>query len=290
MQAAPVSPRYYAASKVPVITAYFWIIKILSTAMGEASSDYLAHRYDPYIVVPLGGIALLITLAIQLRTRRYNTWIYWLTVVMVAVVGTMVADASHLQFGIPYYQTSAAFAIALACIFFAWYRTEGTLSIHSIYTVRREMFYWATVCATFALGTALGDLTAHTVGIGFLGSGVLFAVVFAVPAIAHWKLGMNPIAAFWFAYVVTRPLGASFADYFGMPRFLSGLGYGVGPVAVVLTIPIVIGVAYLASSRKDVEERRAPAPVRGRHRATPGQPAVQPLYLEHRPDPREWLS
>lgn len=279
MQAAPRRPRQYAASKVPVITAFFWIIKILSTAMGEATSDYLAHRFDPYIVVPLGGIALVITLAVQLRTSRYYTWMYWFTVVMVAIVGTMVADASHIQFGVPYYQTSAVFAIALTCIFIAWYRVEGTLSIHSIYTMRREMFYWATVLATFALGTALGDLTAHTLGLGFLSSGILFAVVFAVPAIAHWKFGMNPIAAFWFAYVVTRPLGASFADYLGMPRFLSGLGFGAGPVAAVLAIPIFLGVAYLAISHKDVEERTAPAAQRGRHRAVHTEAGQ-----------REWLS
>jgi uncharacterized membrane-anchored protein len=259
----------YAASKVPVITAYFWIIKVLTTAMGEATSDYFAHHYDPYLVVPLGGIALVITLIIQLAVDRYITWIYWLTVVMVAIVGTMFADALHIQFKIPYYQTSAFFAVALTVIFVLWYRSERTLSIHSILTRRREMFYWATVLATFALGTALGDLTARTLHEGFLGAGFMFAVVIAIPAIAHWKFGMNAIFAFWFAYVVTRPLGASFADYMDMPKWIGGLALGEGPVAIGLTIPIVILVAYLGLSRKDVEEEgppaAAPAPG-GRHR------------------------
>jgi uncharacterized membrane-anchored protein len=306
-QELPMSRGQYAASKVPVITAYFWIIKVLTTAMGEATSDYLAHHYDPYIVVPLGGIALLITLAIQLSVQRYITWIYWLAVVMVAIVGTMFADALHIQFKVPYYQTSAFFAVALACIFLLWYRLERTLSIHSIYTRRREMFYWATVCATFALGTAVGDLTARTFHLGFLGAGIMFAVVIAIPAVAHWKLGMNPIFAFWFAYVVTRPLGASFADYFGMPKWIGGLALGAGNVAIALTIPIIVLVAYLGLSHKDVEERAAsPAQGRGRHRAVPGPARQQPdagqmrhhvasqqmadhgqRYTEHRPGPRD---
>jgi uncharacterized membrane-anchored protein len=307
-------PRHqYAASKVPVITVYFWIIKVLTTAMGEATSDYLAHHYDPYVVVPLGGIALLITLAIQLSVQRYITWIYWLAVVMVAVVGTMFADALHIQFKVPYYQTSAFFAVALTCTFLLWYRLERTLSIHSIYTRRREMFYWATVCATFALGTALGDLTARTLHLGFLGAGVMFAVVIAVPTLAHWKLGMNPILAFWFAYVVTRPLGASFADYMVMPKWIGGLALGQGNVVVALTIPIVALVAYLGLSHKDVEERAgSSAPTRGKHRAAQGsarlQPAAVPVrqavasqqpmadhgqryherYTERRPGPDSW--
>jgi uncharacterized membrane-anchored protein len=278
--------RQYAASKVPVITVWFWIIKVLTTAMGEATSDYLAHTFNPYIVVPLGGIALVLTLMIQLSVSRYITWLYWFTVVMVAVVGTMVADSLHIQFGIPYTVSTAFFAVALACIFALWYRSEKTLSIHSIYTRRREMYYWATVLATFALGTAAGDWSARTLGLGFFKAGVLFAVVIAVPAIGNWKLRMNPIFAFWFAYVLTRPLGASFADWMDMPKSIGGLALGEGPVAVALTIPIVLLVAYLGISRKDVEgadqpgsypavAQAAAAPGRGgRHRALP-EPAVQ---------------
>jgi uncharacterized membrane-anchored protein len=279
--------RQYAASKVPVITVWFWIIKVLTTAMGEATSDYLAHTFNPYIVVPLGGIALVLTLVVQLSVNRYITWVYWFTVVMVAVVGTMVADSLHIQFGIPYTVSTAFFAVVLACIFALWYRSEKTLSIHSIYTRRREMFYWATVLATFALGTAAGDWSARTLGLGFLKAGVLFAVVIAVPAIGNWKLRMNPIFAFWFAYVLTRPLGASFADWMDMPKSIGGLALGEGPVAIALTIPIVLLVAYLGISRKDVEDadQAAPYPAYagargaepgrgGRHRAL-REPAMQ---------------
>jgi uncharacterized membrane-anchored protein len=290
--------RQYAASKVPVITVWFWIIKVLTTAMGEATSDYLAHTFNPYIVVPLGGIALVLTLVVQLSVSRYITWVYWFTVVMVAVVGTMVADSLHIQFGIPYTVSTAFFAVVLACILALWYRSEKTLSIHSIYTRRREMFYWATVLATFALGTAAGDWSARTLGLGFFKAGVLFAVVIAVPAIGNWKLRMNPIFAFWFAYVLTRPLGASFADWMDQPKFIGGLALGDGPVAVALTIPIVLLVAYLGISRKDVEAADQPGSYPaaaaqaaaasgqgGRHRALPepaaqAVPAWQPEYRE----------
>jgi len=301
---APAPGRRYAASKVPVITAWFWAIKVLSTAMGEATSDYLAHRYDPYVVVPLGGMALLLTLAVQLSVGRYVTWIYWLAVVMVAVVGTMAADSLHIQFGVPYYQSSALFAVALAVILATWYWSERTLSIHSIRTRRREVFYWATVCATFALGTAVGDLTARTLGLGFLASGLMFAVVIAVPAIGNWKLRMNPILAFWFAYVITRPLGASFADWMGMPHSIGGLGIGPGPVAVALTIPIVVGVGYLGLSGRDVEERASGTALAGRggrggrHRLTPAlarQQAASPAFgdqarpqVSQSPERRDW--
>jgi uncharacterized membrane-anchored protein len=167
------------------------------------------------------------------------------------------------------------FAVVLAVIFVVWYATEKTLSIHSIYTWRREAFYWATVMATFALGTALGDMTATTFGLGYLASGVLFAVVIAIPAVAHWRLGMNSILAFWFAYVVTRPLGASFADWLGVSHSLGGVGLGRGVVSLSSTIVIIGFVAYLAITRKDVDDSvvsRSPARAsartrRGRHAA-----------------------
>ena len=256
------------ASKVPQITVYFWIIKILTTAMGEATSDFLAYDYNRVLAVALGAAGLAIALTIQFRARRYVAWIYWAAVVMVAVFGTMAADALHVGLGIPYAISTPFFALALAVIFVAWYLSEKTLSIHSITTRRREAFYWATVMATFALGTALGDLTAVTFHLGYLKSGIMFAVIIAVPAIAHWRFGMNPILAFWFAYIVTRPLGASFADWMGVSHELGGLGWGRGHVSLYLTVLIVGFVAYLAVTRKDVEEQpSAPdAPRRARHR------------------------
>jgi uncharacterized membrane-anchored protein len=263
----PVRTARIAASKVPIVTAYFWIIKILSTGMGETTSDYLAHRLGPYVAVGIGGVGLAVALPLQFAVRRYLTWVYWLAVVMVSVFGTMVADAAHIVLGVPYLVSTVVFIVVLAAIFAAWYSSERTLSIHSIFTRRRELFYWATVVVTFALGTAAGDLTARTFGLGFLTSGILFALVFTVPAVSYWRLGMNPILAFWLAYIVTRPLGASFADWLSIPGRVGGLGFGFGPVSVVLTIMIIGLVGYLAVTRKDVQVNTGPrARKRGRHR------------------------
>ena len=249
-QPMPLAMR--AMRKVPEVTIYFWIIKLLSTAMGESTSDYLVYHINPYIAVALGGIGLIVSLALQLWVRRYVAWIYWLAVVMVAIFGTMAADVTHIVLGIPYLISTVFFAVALAVIFVVWYASEKTLSIHSITTSRRELFYWATVIATFALGTAAGDMTAVTLRLGYFSSGVLFAVLFAVPALAYRLFGLNAIVAFWFAYIMTRPLGASFADWFGKP-VLGGLGLGDTKVALVLTVLIIGFVGYLTVTRKDVK-------------------------------------
>lgn len=239
--------------KVPDVTVYFWIIKLLTTGMGETTSDYLAHQLNPIIAVALGAIGLAAALILQFAVRRYIAWIYWLAVIMVAIFGTMVADVLHVGFGIPYLVSTVFFTIVLAIIFVAWYVTEKTLSIHSIFTRRREMFYWATVMATFALGTAVGDMTATTIGLGYLSSGLLFAGLIAIPALCYWLFGLNEIFAFWFAYIVTRPLGASFADWMGRSQSLGGLGLGTGRVSLGLAILIVCLVGYLTVTRKDVK-------------------------------------
>jgi uncharacterized membrane-anchored protein len=243
--------------KVPQISIIFWVIKLLTTAMGESFSDYLVFHINPYVAVVVGGVGLLVALVLQLRARRYVPWIYWFAVSMVAVFGTMAADVLHVVLGIPYFVSSTFFAVALAAIFIAWYLNERTLSIHSIDTPRRELFYWATVMATFALGTALGDLTAATFGLGYLASGVLFGVLFAIPAVAYRWFGLNEIVAFWFAYIVTRPLGASFADWSGKSS-LGGLGIGDAKVSLVLTLLIVAFVAYLTVTRRDAHPSDAP--------------------------------
>jgi uncharacterized membrane-anchored protein len=272
------APARYAASKVPLITAYFWIIKLLSTAMGEATSDYMVRTINPVIAVLLGFTGFLIAMVLQFRAKAYNAWIYWLAVVMVAVFGTQAADVLHIKFGVPYIASTAFYAIVLAVIFILWYRTEGTLSIHSIRTPRREMFYWATVLATFAMGTATGDMTARTLNLGYLASGIWFSIAFAVVAVAHWKFRLNPILAFWAAYVLTRPVGASFADYIAFPHSVGGLGAGHGQVAVVLTVMIAILVGYLAVTRKDVEDPRqaAASAASARHRHAGQQPGYPP--------------
>jgi uncharacterized membrane-anchored protein len=278
-RAGPATGLRQAASKVPEATAWFWITKVLTTGMGEATSDYLVHRINPVIAVGLGASGLLLSLVLQFSVRQYVTLIYWLAVVMVAVFGTMAADVLHVGLGIPYAVSTAVFSVTLAVVFLAWYASERTLSIHTISTRRREAFYWAAVMSTFALGTAAGDLTAATLGLGWFGSGVMFAVVIAVPAAAYRLLRRNPVLAFWSAYVVTRPLGASFADWMGLPHSWGGLGWGRGPVSLGLTITIAGLVGYLMATGKDVTARRRftpaapPGPDRprqgGRHRAAP---------------------
>jgi uncharacterized membrane-anchored protein len=240
--------------KVPQVTVGFWVVKVLTTAMGEATSDYSVHQVDPVVAVAFGFVAFVLALALQLRLRRYVVWIYWLAVVMVAVFGTMAADVIHVRFGVPYAASTVGFAVVLATVFVTWYRVEGTLSIHSINTTRRELFYWATVLATFALGTAAGDMTAYTFHLGFFSSALLFGAAITVPALAYRFAGLNAIGAFWFAYVLTRPLGASFADWMGTPHSLGGLDWGRGTVSIGLTLLIVIGVALLARTRSVTRE------------------------------------
>jgi uncharacterized membrane-anchored protein len=239
--------------KVPQVTIFFWVIKLLSTALGESTSDYLVNRFNPYLAVIAGFIGFIVILSMQFRTRRYVPWVYWLTVVMVAVFGTMAADVIHVALGVPYTISTIVFAIVLAVIFFLWYSTEKTLSIHSITTTRREIFYWLTVSATFALGTAAGDLTAYTANLGFFSAGLLFIAIFAIPALGYWLFRLNAIFAFWFAYIVTRPIGASFADWTGKAHSVGALGYGDGPVAGVLIVLIVVLVGFLQVTHDDVE-------------------------------------
>jgi uncharacterized membrane-anchored protein len=229
--------------KVPEITALFWVIKILTTGMGEAASDFFGTA-NLVIggVVGVGGFG--IAMYRQLRAPRYHAPTYWFAVSMVAVFGTMVADVLHVVTTLSYYVTSTFYALVVAGLFFAWHRSEGTLSIHSIVTKRRELFYWCTVLATFALGTAAGDLVGLTMHLGFLPAGLLFLGVILVPLVAWSRLGLNPVVAFWTAYVLTRPLGASFADWIGKPHEVgSGLGFGDGRITLLTAAAIVALVA-----------------------------------------------
>jgi uncharacterized membrane-anchored protein len=243
------------AKKVPELTLYFWVIKVLTTGMGETTSDFFVHSYNPYAAVALGAAALAIAIVWQLYVRRYNPWIYWLAVSMVAVFGTMAAGILHVYLGVPYPISASIYALSLTVIFALWYLIEKTLSVHSIYTRRREPFYWAAVLATFAMGTAVGDMTAVSFHLGFFASGILFAVIFAIPGIAYRLIGLNEIVAFWFAYIITRPLGASFADWLAVPPSQGGLNLGKGTISIVLWILIIGFVAYLAISHRDVERQ-----------------------------------
>jgi uncharacterized membrane-anchored protein len=194
---------------------------------------------------------------LQFTRHRYLAWAYWLAVVGVGVFGTMAADVLHVGFHVPYIASSILYAVILMTVFVVWERTEKTLSIHTIDTPRREAFYWAAVVATFAMGTAVGDLTATTFHLGYGFSIVLFTGIILIPAIGYRWLRWNSIFTFWFAYVVTRPIGASFADWIGKPTNLSGLGWGSGRIALVLTIVIVCLVAYLAVTHRDVQGSHA---------------------------------
>ena len=234
--------------RVPEIAAAFWLAKGLSTAMGEATSDYLVHATAPAIAVLATFAAFVVALILQIKMARYLAWTYWLAVVMVGIFGTMAADVLHVALGVPYIASSLLYGGVLAAVFVTWWRTERTLSIHEIDTPRREAFYWAAVVATFAMGTALGDLTAYTLHLGYFTSAIIFAGVIAIPAIGFGVLRWDSVLCFWFAYVVTRPLGASVADGLGKPPTVSGLGLGNGAVAIVLGVAIVAIVSYLAVS------------------------------------------
>jgi uncharacterized membrane-anchored protein len=245
---ASTTSRALLGSKVPEIGILFWIVKVLTTGMGETTSDFFVKQFDPVVVVSVGFVVFVAALALQFSVRRYIPLVYWLTVVMVSVFGTMAADVTHIVLGVAYVVSSTVFAVGLAVIFIVWFRVERTLSIHSITSRRREGFYWATVLATFALGTAVGDMTATTFGLGYFASGVAFAVAIAIPAVVFAAFRASAIFTFWFAYVLTRPLGASFADWMGVSHARGGLAWGTGPVSLALAI-IIAGFVVVLTLR-----------------------------------------
>jgi uncharacterized membrane-anchored protein len=277
-RARSIRTRHPVAVKVPEITLIFWVLKLLTTGMGEAMSDFMGQQSVP-IAGAVGILGMGFALRLQFRAREYRAPVYWFTVMMVAIFGTMVADGIRDGAGLTYTVTTPLFALIVAVTFFVWYRSEGTLSIHSIDTRRREAFYWAAVLGTFALGTAAGDLTALSLHWGFFESALLFAAVFAIPAVAWWRGRLNPIVAFWAAYVVTRPLGASFADWFSKPPAISGLGLGDGVVSALALVVFIALVAWVTVTRKDVQRpagaHRHPH-VPHPHLDHPGAPQVQP--------------
>ena len=238
-------------TKVPEITAIFWILKLLTTGMGEAMSDALGQQSVP-LAAAVGIFGMIIALRLQLRQTEYRAPYYWFTVMMVAIFGTMAADGIHDGAGIGYGVTTPVFALITAAIFAWWYRSEGTLSIHDINTRRRERFYWAAVLSTFALGTAAGDLTALALHLGFWPSALIFAGIMALPTIGWWRFNLNPIAAFWLAYIVTRPLGASFADGFSKPGN-GGLNLGDPLVSLIAFVIFFSIVSWVTITRRDVQ-------------------------------------
>jgi uncharacterized membrane-anchored protein len=233
-------------NKVPAVTLSFWIIKIMSTTVGETGADYLAVNAGLGKAVTSSIMAVLLAMALfmQLRARRYVPWMYWLTVVLVSVVGTQITDALTDGLGVSLYLSTAVFALALAAIFAVWYRTEGTLSIREIFTPRREWFYWGSILCTFALGTAAGDLATEALGLGFQWGVVAFSVLIALTMLAFY-LGANSVLTFWIAYILTRPLGASLGDLLSQSREYGGLGLGAMFTSVIF-LAIIIGLVTVA--------------------------------------------
>jgi uncharacterized membrane-anchored protein len=239
----PTRLRDDALSLVPPVTGVlFWSTKILTTGAGEVASDYLGRSSLAVVEVGLAGVLFLVALRAQLRATRYSPTVYWLAALMVSVFGTSVADVVHVGLGVSYVASTCVLAVVLAAILAAWRRSEGTLSIHSVTTRRRQHFYWATVMCTFALGTAAGDMFARNLHLGYLLPGLIFAALIVLP-LGGWRLGLDGVAMFWTAYILTRPLGASFSDWAAVEPDRRGLGLGAGPVALVLLAAIALVLA-----------------------------------------------
>jgi uncharacterized membrane-anchored protein len=256
-------PRPYAATarrmlnKVPEVTVFFWIIKVLATTVGETAADFL----NDHVGLGLTGTTLVMSallaaaLFFQFKTRRYVPAIYWTAVVLISVVGTLATDNLVDNFGVPLAVTTAVFAVALAVTFWVWFQKEGTLSIHTIFTSRREAFYWLAILFTFSLGTAAGDLVAEQLNLGYWVSALLFGGLIAAIAVVHFRFRTNAVLAFWMAYILTRPLGASIGDYLSQPKGDGGLGLGTTGTSAIFVAVILALVVFLTKTRKD-----APAP------------------------------
>lgn len=245
-------------NKVPEVTLYFWIIKILATTVGETAADLLNVTLGLGLTITstIMTAAFVASLAIQLRYRRYVPWAYWLTIVLISVVGTLITDTLVTKFGVSLETTTIAFSIALAATFALWYWSEHTLSIHSIFTRRREVFYWAAILFTFALGTAAGDLVAERLHVGYADAALLFAGLIALVTFAYYALRMNAILAFWIAYILTRPLGAACGDFLSQPVGNGGLAFGTVVTSLIFLTVIVFLVVHLTF----LERKNASAP------------------------------
>jgi uncharacterized membrane-anchored protein len=240
-------------NKVPEVTVYFWVIKVLATTVGETAADYLNDTLGFGLVKTtyVMGAILVAALAVQFRTRRYVPPVYWVAVVLISVVGTLITDNLTDGMGVPLELSTSIFALALAVTFAVWYRSEGTLSIHSIFTSRREGFYWLAILFTFALGTAAGDLVSERMALGYATAIFLFGALIAAVAVGHFSFRLNAVLAFWLAYILTRPLGASIGDYTSQPRADGGLGLGTTGTSVLFLAAILVLVGYLTISKTD---------------------------------------
>ncbi|MFF0250901.1 hypothetical protein ACFYPW_00220 [Micromonospora zamorensis] len=251
-------------NKVPEVTIYFWLIKVLSTTVGETAADFL--NVDLHLGLTGTMVAMVVLLAavltVQFRTKKYVPWVYWLAVVLISIVGTLITDSLVDNLGVPLEIATVVFAVLLVGTFTAWYRSERTLSIHTIVTSRREAFYWAAILFTFALGTAAGDLLAEGLALGYRGSILIFAGLIAVIAAASSRSWLSPILAFWLAYILTRPLGASLGDYLSQAPDDGGLGLGAVFTSALFLATILGLVAYLGVTKRDVSDPHSGALLR----------------------------
>jgi len=249
-----VSPGRKLLNKVPEITLYFWIIKILCTTVGETAADLLNENLGLGLTTTsyVMAILLVLTLVFQFRSSRYVPGLYWFAVVLISVVGTLFSDNLVDNLGVPLQTTTIGFAIVLAAVFASWYASERTLSIHTIVTTRREGFYWLAILFTFALGTSAGDLTAEKLALGYSAAALIFAALIAIVTFAHFRFKLNAILAFWIAYILTRPLGASIGDYLAQPTEEGGLGLGTILTSLIFLSTILALVLYLTRSKRDV--------------------------------------
>lgn len=245
-------------NKVPEITLFFWIIKILCTTVGETGADFLNTDLNFGLdgVTLIIGAMLAVALFFQFKFKKYIPGIYWLAVVLISIVGTLITDNLSDNLGVPLTISTIVFAVSLSIIFAVWYKKEKTLSIHTIFTTRREAFYWLAILFTFALGTAAGDLLAETIDLGYLLSAIIFGVLIASVAISHFVFKVNSVLAFWLAYILTRPLGASIGDYLSQDLNNGGLGLGTTITSVIFLITILATVVYLAVTKKDVIKKQ----------------------------------
>ena len=239
--ATPRSMGRTMLNKVPEVTLLFWVIKIMATTVGETAADFLATNLNFGLTATTFLMAALLAgaLALQFRVRRYIPWIYWLSIVLISVVGTLITDNLTDNFGVSLWTTTAIFTVAMGTAFGVWYGVEKTLSIHSIDTVKREGFYWTAILFAFALGTAAGDLIAEKIDLGYWKSALLFGAMIGLVAACRFLLQMNATLAFWIAYVLTRPLGASIGDFLSQARRDGGLGLGTTGTSVIFLLVIV---------------------------------------------------
>jgi uncharacterized membrane-anchored protein len=243
-------------NRVPKVTLDFWFIKLMAVTMGETAADYLAVNMGLGLTMTsliMAGV-LALALVAQFAQKRYVPWSYWLAVVLISIVGTLVTDNLVDNFGVSLVTSTIAFTLALAATFALWYSSEKTLSIHSIYTNRREAFYWLAILFTFALGTAAGDLVAEQFGIGYLGTGILFGMIIASYAFGYFVLGLDAILGFWLAYIFTRPLGASFGDLLSQPREYGGMGLGTIITSAIFLAAIAGIVLYMSLTHEGEEQ------------------------------------